>query len=106
LLTAAGCEGHCTVLAGTVPKPIQIQDCVAGIAQPSGNFFCLKRSIFGTEVPIQQLGYLLSGVRFLDLVQRSPYVFVETPIRIWTFMHSRFSGREANLLRGADSVLA
>jgi hypothetical protein len=80
-----------------------MQDCIVGVPQPRGNFSCLKRSISGTEVPIQQLGDLLSGARFLDLVQGSPYVFVETTIRIWQFAHQRFSGREANLLRRAHS---
>jgi len=81
-----------------------MQNRVVGVPQPSGNLGCLKRSISGTEVPIQQLGDLLSGARFFDLVQRSPYVFVETTIRIWLFAHRQFSGREANLLRGAHSV--
>jgi hypothetical protein len=80
-----------------------MQDRIVGIPQPSGNFSCLKGLISGAEVPIQQLGYLLSGARFLDLVQRSPYVFVETTLRIWQFAHQRFSRREANLLRRAHS---
>ena len=95
-----GCEG---LPARTALKPIQLQDRMIGIPQPSGNFSCLKRSISGTEVPIQQLGYLLSSAWFLDLVQGSPYMFVETTIRIWQFAHQRFSGREANLLRRAHS---
>jgi hypothetical protein len=97
------CEGREGLPAGTALKPIQRQDRIVGVPQPSGNFSCLKRSISGTEVPIQQPGYLLSGAWFLDLVQRSPYVFVETTIRIWQFAHQRFSGREANLLRRAHS---
>lgn len=68
--------------AGTALKPIQLQDCVAGIPQPIDNFSFLERSISGAEVPIQQLGYLLSSARFFYLVQRSPYVFVETTIRV------------------------
>jgi hypothetical protein len=68
--------------AGTAVKPIQLQDSAAGILQPIGNFSCLKRLVSGAEVPIHQLGYLLSGARPFDLVQRSPNVFVETKIRI------------------------
>jgi len=80
-----------------------MQDRIVGVPQPSGNFSWLKRSISGTEVLIQQLGYLLSGAWFLDLVQRLPYVLVEATIRIWQLAHQRFSGREANLLRRAHS---
>lgn len=58
------CEGREGLPAGTVLKPTQIQDRVAGIAQPNGDFFCLKRSIPGAELPIQQRGYLLSSARF------------------------------------------
>jgi hypothetical protein len=89
--------------AGTAPKPIQIQDHEIGTPQPGGNFSCLKRSISGIKVPIQQLGYLLGGAWFLDSVQRSPYVLVETTIRIWQLAHQRFSGQETDLLRQAHS---
>lgn len=75
--------------AGTALKPIQLQDCIAGIPQPSSDFFWLKRPIARFKVPIQQLCDFLSGARFLDLVQRSPYVFVETAIRIGKFAHLR-----------------
>jgi hypothetical protein len=88
------CEGGEGLPARTAPKPIQMQDCIVGIPQPSCDFSCLKRPISRTEVPIQQLGYLLGGAWFLDLVQRSPYLFVETTIRIWQFAHQRFSGRK------------
>jgi hypothetical protein len=76
-----------------------MQDGIVGIPQPSCNVSYLKRPISRTEVPIQQLGYLVSSARLLDLVQGSPYVFVETTIRIGHFTHSRFSGRKAILLR-------
>jgi hypothetical protein len=75
-------EGREGLPAWTVLKPIQMQDCIAGIPQPIGNLSGLKRWISGAEVPIQQFGYLLSGARSFDLVQGSPYVFVETAIRI------------------------
>jgi len=88
------CEGREGLPAWTARKPIQMQDSIVGVPQPSGNLSCLKRSISGTEVPIQQLGYLLRCAWFLDLVQRSPYVFVETTIRIWQFAHQRFSAGE------------
>lgn len=93
-----GCEG---LPAGTAPKPIQMQDRIAGVPQPIDNIFCLKRSISGAEVPIQQLGYLLSGARFLDLVQRSPHVFIKA-IRVCRLAHLWFSGWEANLLKSSS----
>jgi hypothetical protein len=79
---ADGSEGPEGLPAGTALKPIQLQDSVAGILQPIGNFSFLKGLVSGAEVPIQQLGYLLSGARPFDLVQRSPNVLVETTIRI------------------------
>lgn len=75
-------EGREALSAETGLKPIQMQDRIAGVPQPSGNFSWLKRSISGTEVPIQQLGYRLSGAWFLDLVQCSAYGLVEATIRI------------------------
>jgi hypothetical protein len=38
--------------AGAIPEPIQMQDCVAGIPQPGGNFFCLNRPISRVKVAI------------------------------------------------------
>jgi hypothetical protein len=57
--------------AGAAFKPIQIQDSMGGVPQPSADFSYLKRPVLRVEVAIHQFGYFLSGARLLDLVQRS-----------------------------------
>jgi len=70
-VTILGCEGYDGLPAGAAFKPIQIQDPITGVPQPSPNFSYLKRPLPRTEVTIRQLGYFLSGARLLDLVQCS-----------------------------------
>jgi hypothetical protein len=53
---------------------------VGGIPQPGRNFFSLKRPISWAEVAIEQLCDFFSRARFLDLVQRSQNVLVETVV--------------------------
>jgi len=70
------CEGY-DGLAEAAFKPIQIQDSIGGVPQPSANFSYLKGPILRTEVAIRQLGYFLSAARLLDLVQGSLHPFID-----------------------------
>src|SRR6201993_1381287 len=75
-------RGNNGLPAGAVFKPIQTQNSIAGVPQPSADFSYLKRPILRTEVAIHLLGYFLSGARLLDLIQRSSHSFIETGIRV------------------------
>ena len=86
----AACERGAGLSARAALKPIQMHDGIAGIPQPSRNVFDLKRPISRTEVAIQQLGYLFSAARFLDLVQGSPDVFVKAGICVRRLSHLPF----------------
>lgn len=82
-------------------QPIQTEHVFAGVPQPGRNFSRLKRPISGTEVAIEQLCDFFSRARLLDLVQGSPYVFVEAAVRVWNLTLLRFAGLKLDLLRGA-----
>ena len=93
------CEGCDGLPPGAAFKPIQIQDLIAGIPQPSANFSYQKRAILGAEVAIHQLGYFLSRARLLDLVQRSPDLLVETGTWVRRLAHLLLWHRKAKLMK-------
>jgi hypothetical protein len=104
-VTILGCEGYEGLPAGTAFKPIQIQDPITGVPQPSANVSYLKRTILRTEVAIRQLGYFLSSARLLDLVQCSLHPFIETGIRVRRLAHLLLSCRKAELIKPPQVVI-
>jgi hypothetical protein len=104
-VTILGCEGYDGLPAGAAFQPIQIQDSIAGVPQPSANFSYLKRPILRTEVAIRQLGYFLSGARPLDLVQCTLHPFIETGIRVRELFHLLLLRRRAKLIKPAQVVI-
>ncbi|HTW57708.1 MAG TPA: hypothetical protein VMD99_06255 [Terriglobales bacterium] len=87
--------------ARAISKPIQTEDVFLGVTQPGRNSSHLKRLISGAEVAIEQLCDFFRRGRLFDLVQGSQDMLVETVVRIWNLAHSRFSGLNAGLLKGA-----
>ena len=98
-------RGNNGLPAGAVFKPIQTQNSIAGVPQPSADFSYLKRPILRTEVAIHLLGYFLSGARLLDLIQRSSHSFIETGIRVRRLAHLLLSHRKAVLIKPAEVVI-
>jgi hypothetical protein len=67
--------------ARTVFEPIQIQDCIGSVSQPSVNFACLKWTIPRAKVAIEQFCNFFGRARPFDLVHRPNDVFVEPVVR-------------------------
>ena len=70
---------------------MQIQYVLVCVPQPSRHFSRLERRIPGTEVAIEHVSDFFGRAWLSDLVQGTPYVFVEG-IRIWNLAHFWLSG--------------
>jgi hypothetical protein len=68
---------------------MQMENLIASISQPSGNFSRLKWAVPQAKIAIEQFCNFLNRARSLDLIQRPSDALVEPPARAHVVAHRR-----------------